>query len=258
MRDAIPAGRLAAAVALALAWGGAPEARAFTPETRVRIVDEAIRLMPKSLRLALERSREAVLRGALEPLREEDAPSHRPPWEGGTLPDSVAAEAEALVAAVGKPAPFDEVCRRFGRLAHFVADAGFPPQAAGKEGESRYAHFSGYTGEKLAKFPLVFHGHDDPALARGDFSAFALAVLEQARAEDRNLARVYAAAGSPPSPAFFDDRSIPFAVASLAYSRTVTHVVRAWLAAWERAGGDMGRIPYFNPPDPEVGDPEDR
>lgn len=256
MRVAIPMGRLRAAVALALAWGAAPEARAFTPETRVRIVDEAIRLAPKSLRLAMERHREAVLRGALEPLREEDGAPHRPPWEGGTLPESVASEAGALVEAVGKPAPFDEVCRRFGRLAHFVTDAGFPPQAAGKDGASRYAHFGRYTAEKLPKFPLVFHGHDDPALVRGDFAAFALAVLEQARVEDRNLARVYAAAGTPPSPAFFDDRSIPFAVASLAYSRTVTHVVRAWLAAWERAGGDMGQIPY-DTPDPKVGDPED-
>lgn len=246
-----------AVVVCAAAWSGVPEARAFTPETRVRIVDEAIRLMPKSLRLALERHREVVLRGALEPLRDEDAASHRPPWEGGTLPDSVESEARALAEAVGKPAPFVEVCRRFGGLAHFVTDAGFPPQAAGKEGTSRYAHFGGYTAEKLPKFPLVFLGHEDPALARGDFAAFTLAVLEQARAEDRNLARVYAAAGTPPSPAFFDDRSIPFAVASLAYSRAVTHVVRAWLAAWERAGGDMGGIPYFTPPGPEAGDPED-
>ncbi len=257
MRKALPAGRLAAAVVLALACGDGAEVRAFTPETRVRIVDEAIRLMPKSLRLALERHREAVLRGALEPLREEDGAPHRPPRDGGTLPDATAAEAEAVIAAVGEPAPFEEVCRRFGRLAHFVTDAGSPPLAAGREGESRYGHFARYTAEKLPKFPLVFHGHDDPALARGDFSAFTRSVLEQARGEDRNLARVYAVAGDPPGPAFFDDRSIPFAVASLAWSRTVTHVVRAWLAAWERAGGDMGRTPYFHSPDTKVGNPED-
>ena len=57
--------------------------------------------------------------------------------------------------------------------------------------------------------------------------------------------RAYAAAGDPPHPSAFDDRSVPFAIASLSYSHAITDVARAWLAAWSQAGGDVGRTPYL-------------
>ena len=42
---------------------------------------------------------------------------------------------------------------------------------------------------------------------------------------------------------------LPFAVGSLAYSRGITNIVRVWLSVWQRAGGDMGRIPYWTAPE---------
>ena len=69
--------------------------------------------------------------------------------------------------------------------------------------------------------------------------------MAEARAEDTELARAYAAAGNPPAAAAFDDRSVPFAVASLSYSRTVTRVVRVWIRAWRDASGDVSRTPYL-------------
>jgi hypothetical protein len=226
-----------------------PGARAWRPETRLHMVDEAVRLMPESLRLALEAHRDALLRGTLEPMTSEDEPPHRPSWDGGSLDAEVVKAETALVEAVERPAPFREVAADFGRLAHFVADAGFPPGAAGRAGEARYAHFADFCESRRPRFPLVFYGHEDPDLERGDFRAFTLRILHQARAEDGELARAYAAAGDPPDPTAFDDRSIPFAVASLSYSRTVTNIVRAWLAAWTQAHGDLGRTPYLRSPD---------
>jgi hypothetical protein len=73
---------------------------------------------------------------------------------------------------------------------------------------------------------------------------FTLGVLERARAEDGTLAKAYAAAPSWDDPIAFDDRSVPFAVASLSYSHAVTDIVQAWLAAWSRCHGDMGGTPY--------------
>jgi hypothetical protein len=93
----------------------------------------------------------------------------------------------------------------------------------------------------------VFYGHDDEALAAGDWSGFARREMQRASENDRELARAYAAAGDPPDPAAFDDRSVPFAVGSLAYSRSITNIVRIWLSVWQRAEGDMGRIPYWTP-----------
>jgi hypothetical protein len=219
---------------------------AWVPDTRVRMVDEAIRLMPRSLRVALESHREAVLRGVLEPQRGEDGPEHRPSWAGGGLESEVAARALALVRAVEEPAPFATVAKRFGELAHFVMDAGFPPGASELDSGARYNHFATFCEARREKFPLVFYGHSGAAVERGDFEAFAREMLERSRAEDRILARAYAAAGWPPHPAAFDDRSVPFAVGSLAYSRTVTDLVSAWLAAWAEAWGDLGRTPYLD------------
>lgn len=235
--------RLLLPVLLVLA---APAARAWDPATRLQIVDEAIRFMPPSLRLALEHHRDAVRRGALEPMTAEDSPAHAPRAAGGTLDASTARAAADLVESVKQPASFDVIASRFGALAHYVSDAAFPPGAAPDAG-IRYAHFARFAASRMPKFPLVFLGHDDADLERGDVAAFSRRIAAEAKADDANLVRAYAAAGDPPDPAAFDDRSVPFAVASLAYSRSVNYVVRSWLHGWREAGGDLGATPYMNP-----------
>ena len=236
---------LRAVVALSFLGLSFGTAGAWTPATRTRIADEAIRFMPPSLRLALERYRDDVRRGMLEPLTGEDERGHRPSWDDGTLDTEIAARMDAVVRAAGKPKSFREVARAFGALAHFVSDAGFPPGAAGRPGAVRYAHFGAFCESRTPKFPLVFYGHDDPSLEADDARGFALSILEESRAADGELARAYSAAGTPPNPAAFDDRSVPFAVGSLSYSKTISYVVRAWLAAWGRAQGDLARTPYL-------------
>ena len=224
---------------------GAP-VLAWTPETRVQMADEAIEFMPHALRLALDKHRRSVLRGVLQPMTREDAPEHRAPWLEGTLDQQLEFEARALIAALGRKTPFEELSEQFGRLGHFVMDAAFPP-GVGDDGGSHYADFAAYCQIKREKFPLVFYGHDDEALAEGDFRRFARRVMDGARAEDSELARAYEKAGVTPGLEAFDDRSIPFAVGSLSYSHCVTDIVRAWLAVWRLAGGDMGRTPYLEP-----------
>lgn len=228
-----------------LLLAAATPARAWDPATRLQIVDEAIRFMPPSLRLALEHHRDAVRRGALEPMTAEDAPTHAPPGAGGTLDASTARASSDLVAAVREPASFEVIARRFGALAHYVSDAAFPPGASPESGV-RYAHFAKFAASRQPKFPLVFLGHDDPDLDRDDVAAFSRRIAAEAAGDDVALARAYAAAGDPPDPSAFDDRSVPFAIASLAWSRSVNYVVRSWLHAWSEAGGDLGATPYRN------------
>ena len=233
------------AVLLVLVGGGTAPALAWTAPTRMRLADEAVRLMPPALRLALERHREDLMRGVLAPMTEEDGSAHLPPWGGGRLEEEISGRAEALVRAIEEPGSFRDVVRRFGELAHFVADAGFPPGASGQEGARRYGDFASFCESRLERFPLVFYGHEDRNLEQDDYRAFALEMMTLARTEDRDLARAYALAGNPPDPAAFDDRSVPFAVASLSYSRTVTATVKAWLTAWGKAHGDLGGTPYL-------------
>jgi hypothetical protein len=217
---------------------------AWSAATRVVMIDDAIKLMPPSLRKVLEKRRSDVLRGMLEPLTQEDGPAHRPPWDGGTLVGSVDGAAKDLVSGATTQVSFHDVSRRFGVLAHFVADAGFPPGAAGDAGASRYAHFANLCETRRSKFPFVFYGHDNAALSKSDFKTFTLMILERARAEDVNLARAYALAADSADVAAFDDRSVPFAIASLSYSHTVTDIVQAWLAAWRECHGDLAGTPY--------------
>jgi hypothetical protein len=231
-------------IALLLLPAAGP-AIAWTPETRARMTDEAVRFMPASLRLALEHHREEVLRGSLGPLVQEDGAEHIAPWSGGKLDRSIAGEAAALVEMLGRQVPFGDIAEQFGRVAHFVIDAGYPPGVSRSEAGKRYAHFAAFCESRRERFPLVFYGHDDPGLEKGDYRAFGLSVMERSARDDRILAAAYAAAGDPPNPVAFDDRSIPFAVGSLSYSRSITDVVRIWLAIWREAGGDLGRTPYL-------------
>lgn len=232
-------------IALAILLASLPgPALAWTAATRVVMVDDAIKLMPPSLRTVLEKRRNDVRRGMLDPMTQEDGPPHRPPWDGGTLATSVDAAVRDLVSGAETRVSFHDVARRFGVLAHFVADAGFPPGAAGQAGAPRYAHFAALCESRRPRFPLVYYGGDDDNLAKDDFKAFTLKVLERARTEDGNLARAYAEAPSWTDEASFDDRSVPFAVASLSYSRSVTDIVQAWLAAWRRCHGDLAGTPY--------------
>jgi hypothetical protein len=235
--------RTLAAAALVLA---AAPALAWTPQTRVRMIDDAVRLMPASLRQALGSYREPLLAGMLGPLEREDDAAHRPPSSGGALDASVERVAGELATVLAQPTDFASVAERFGQLAHFVADAGFPPGAV--EAGERYAHFASFCESRRERFPLVFYGHSDALLGDLDWRTMAREILARASAEDRTLAEAYAAAGTPPDPAAFDDRSVPFAVGSLAYSYTVTDIVRSWLAAWRDAGGDLGRTPYLTRP----------
>ena len=153
-------------------------------------------------------------------------------------------EAATLVASLHEPGPFGAIAGGFGRLAHYVTDAGYPPLAGGTDDEKRYADFAAFCESRRERFPLVFYGHEDTNLSAGDWDAWVLTVMQRANGEDAMLARAYAAAGDPPAAWAFDDRSVPFAVGSLAYSRTITDIVRVWIALWQKAGGDVGRTPY--------------
>jgi len=244
-------GWLAAGVLFGVVLAGVAPAHAWSARTRMRMADDALKLMPRSLREVLREHREELVRGAVEPMTAEGSPPHRPPWDDGSLPASIAGRSRAVSEAVIGQRPFSEVARRFGELAHYVADAGFPPNAGGTGDEWRYRHFTDLVDNRLDRLRFVFYGHGETNLERGNPEAFVDTVVQLARAQDVDLARAYAAAGDPPEPSAFDDRSVPFAIASLAYSRTTTSIVRAWIDAWRRSGGDMTRIPYWKgSPDP--------
>jgi hypothetical protein len=231
-------------LALLVFLGGVTPATSWTAETRIKIVDDAVKLMPRSLRTLLGTHRKALLRGTLAAMATEGGPDHAP----GVLPARVREHSDRLVQAVDSLQPFDSIAARFGELAHIVADAGFPPLATGEDGAGHYTHFAGFVEQRLELFPLVFYGHGDFRDEPLDRAGYIRQVVARSAENDVKIARIYAKAGNPPAAAFFDDRSIPFAVGSLSYSRTVNDIVIVWLDAWNRAHGDLGRTPYLKLP----------
>ncbi len=223
----------------------ASQIHAWAPETRVRMTDEAVRFMPPSLRQALEKHRADLIRGVLNPMKTEDGPEHRVK-AGGTLDRSVAAEATKLLAMLREQTPFSRLAEQFGTLAHYVYDSGFPP-GIGVDGAERYHHFAEFCEDRRTRFPLVFYGHDNEALAKQDYRGYALEIIERSEQSDRQLAYAYERHAENAHLSAFDDRSVPFAVGSLSYSRSINDVVRVWLTVWEAAPGDMGRTPYREP-----------
>lgn len=226
---------------------GVTQLHAWAPETRVRMTDEAIRFMPPSLRLALEKHRTELLRGVLDPMKNEDGITHRA-TAGGTLDESVEIEAAKLLTMLREKTPFARIAEQFGTLAHYVLDSGFPPGVS-DGGDERYHHFSRFCEDRRERFPLVFYGHEDKRLAEQDYRGYAREVIERSRESDRQLAFAYERFAAHGHASAFDDRSVPFAVGSLSYSHSVNDVVRVWLTVWENAPGDMGRTPYRNTSD---------
>jgi hypothetical protein len=233
------------ALTILIAALSAQPSAAWLAETRVEMTGEAVRLMPGSLAAALRSHHDELLEGLLMPMT-EDGPQRLPPWRGGSLEQSLAAEVHGLRTVLDSPTPFGEVAERFGRLAHLVLDASFPPGMSRSDGALRYEHYAAFCESRRERFPLVFYGHAEPRLDQGDVAGFALEIMRRAARDDGELARAYAAAGAPPAEAAFDDRSVPFAIGSLAYSHAINDIVRVWLDAWSGGGGDLTRTPYLD------------
>jgi hypothetical protein len=91
----------------------------------------------------------------------------------------------------------------------------------------------------------VFYGHDDAELERATSPASPAASCSAPPAWTAKLQGALDAAGPRADPPPSTIARCPFAVGSLAWSRTVTGVVRVWCDAWRRGGGDLARTPYL-------------
>ncbi|RMG42402.1 MAG: hypothetical protein D6718_13955 [Acidobacteria bacterium] len=90
---------------------------------------------------------------------------------------------------------------------------------------------------------MTFDGFADPHLAAGDPVAFGRSIAAKARRDYEGILRSFFPEGRRPTAADFDDRSIPFAAASLEVSLAVGATAKAWLYAWHRAHGDLEGAP---------------
>src|SRR5438876_160744 len=84
-------------------------------------------------------------------------------------------------------------------------------------------------------------------------AGLASAIRSRYRDDQQRLTLAYhPPGGRPVRPSDFDDRSVPFAIASLAYSHAVADVASVWIHVWRRANGDLSGTPYLGSGVPKV------
>ena len=230
---------LAGAVLPAVAW---------TPGTQVTIAREAARLSPPDLARQIEKHRRAFEEGVKAPFSETDANRHmKNPDGSGSLDRATVDAVAAAVAAIDVHQPLEEIVRRLGIVAHYVADANNPLSASGADAEEgRYfADYLRYVETAEPRFPLVFYGVQPGLEAKQDVSPLIAAALRRGRGIYPMIGREYRRIGFVSGLGLFDDRSTAFGTASLAFSHAVTDVTLALRYIWITAGGvdQRGHLP---------------
>ena len=241
--------RAAALAAVTLVLAAAPaRLLGWSPATQVSIARTAARLAPPDLARQLERRAEHYREGGLAPFAEGAAERHYRNRDRGALDAVLADEVKGALAALRQPAPFDELAYRLGRVAHWVADANNPLNAAGDDPEEgRYfADWLRYADSARPRFaPVVYL--DEPAVAsERDVRLLTLRALQRGRGFYPRVGDEYRRIGYGAGQQGFDDRSTAFGVAAVSYSRAITDLARVLRYVWIAGGGGDPRPPLWS------------
>lgn len=240
MRQGLYPFRLLPAAFGLLALVAASPAPAWTPRTQATIAREAARLAPPDLARQIEKHEEAFQAGVQAPFQDADPDRHRKDPDGsGLLDRTLLAEVEGAVAAIRGHRPFEEIVRRLGTVAHYVADANNPLAVSGADpDEARYfVDYLRYAETAEPRFPLVFYGVPSALERRRDVRPLLAEALRRGRAVYPAVGREYRRIGFASGIGRFDDRSTAFGVASVAFSHAVTDVSLVLRYIWLAAGG---------------------
>src|SRR5262245_30499742 len=131
--------RLRGATALLVVALCATPLAAWGPSTQVSIARTGAQLAPPDLERQLVHRADKFREGVLAPFQEGEPERHYRNRDRGKLDTTLEAEVTAAIVALKKPASFDEVVERLGRIAHWIGDANNPLNAAGDDPqEGRY------------------------------------------------------------------------------------------------------------------------
>ncbi len=241
-------------VLLLLGWP-AVEALAWTDATRVRMIHDALKVTPPALTLILDKHEKDLESGMIEPSRHEGEEVHFQHADDGRGlgADAVVHKEAEIRALIGERRPLRRFCYEMGFLAHFVADIDFPLNASDRDPrEPLYREaYRAYVEKILDKIPFVLERDPAKELEAGDVRAYLLSRAARAGKSYALIGPAFKDDGSPRSPDALDERSVPFGIASLAYSSAVSDIVRLWTHLWKSVNGDLQGTPYLNAPPPE-------
>lgn len=207
---------------------------AWTPRSCGGVAVHAVRIMPASFQSILSRHRNSLMEGvsSLDALVESS-------------PDAATKEAGRIVEMINTHRPFQEVVYHLGRLSVLMARASDPlPGELAVRNQAWPAHFATYLEGNIPQFRVYFPGYRSDLKEPEDLAGAFESSRKQAQKLASHLATAYDEAPQPLSSVSFDSRSIPFGVASIAYSHAVADTANAWMLVWRLAGGDLSELPY--------------
>ena len=226
---------------------GVSRAEAWPADLSQRIAKDAMRLLPKSLAEVFLENEAAIFADARTtrmkalPLLYLDLPKGRltAPTQAA-LGEELAARVRALHGA-----QFRDAVISLGATYRLAVDLADPGVALGTGGDAKARairrEFYLFVAANRDKIPLVVVNPDSLRMSLDAVPAF-LASAAARTSDQAALLRAEGEEGGRVLPfAQIDFRSPVFAVASTAYSRSVSAVAATWIAVWRSAGGDMNR-----------------
>ena len=229
-----------------IAWGGllflllAPPAGGWTPRFQTALATEAARLAPPDLARQIALHEEDFQAGVIDPFSSRDPARHLAnPDGGGGLEAVIVEETERAVDMIRALAPFGEMVRQLGVVAHYVADAHNPlnvSDADPREAEV-YADYLRYAESAEPRFPLVFYGFRSRFTDPRDVERLVRDAVGRSRELYPLIGREYRRIGYGSGVRAFDDRSTAFGVTSVQFSRAASDISQVLRYIWLRAGG---------------------
>ena len=221
----------------------------WTPKTYQLIVVKSVELMPVSFKNIMLQHKEEILTGCLQP---DTGPEARHTYDlktrSGYLQDRILELNAAIPQKINKHVPFKEIARDFGSLSHYMADLSDPLVIGdGDPREPQYNRdFAVYMEKNMDQFPWIFDGHENPLLQSGRVNDYLHQVASASVEKYDRIGEAYFPEGTLVSSDTFDWKSLPFGIASLSYSRSITNTVQMWFYIWRAAHGDVTVTPFFS------------
>jgi hypothetical protein len=167
--------------------------------------------------------------------------------EGPAVAEALDREMRDVAELIRSHQPFAVVFYRFGRVIGPATELNVPLHHGAPEDpllQGAHRNFEQLATAAAPKFRILFGGYQDDLMRTLEPRRYFLDSWERSATVYPVLRDAMVANGQLVPAETFDYRSIPFGVASIAYSRSVNDVVRIWCAIWREAGGDMSNRPY--------------
>jgi hypothetical protein len=222
---------------------------AWTSRTYQLIVVKSVKLMPLSFRNVMLRHKEELLIGCLKPDDVGESAHHYDVnTRSGYLQDRIVQLTLDIPKKIYNHVPFSEVASDFGRLSHYLSDLNDPLLLSDSDSrEPMYgSDFAVYQEKNTDLFPWVFDGHENSLLQKGLLENYIYEIAERATRSYPLLGQSYFPNGILVSSDTFDPRSLPFGIASLSYSHSISNTVQIWFNCWKKSNADLSYTPFYS------------